>query len=199
MDSASRDAFLRLVLPAVLVVAVYALWISRQSELTAVEAALAGAKASAVTPEKLFPLHHEIATLNAEQQKLTQEREGLDARWTRMVGLPETTAAKRAAALRQLTRMLWDRGLYPFEESPGELNAPLPASFGDVVRKLTPNARSAGQPRLWKVSFYGRYADVTEALSSLGDLDVALVPLGLTMSEANFDTDWRMWTLVLWI
>ena len=40
--------------------------------------------------------------------------------------------------------------------------------------------------------------DFAATLTLLGDTDLALVPVGLTMSEAHPDTDWRMWTLLLW-
>src|SRR4029079_13598185 len=133
-------------------------------------------------------------TLAEKQQELKQEKEAIDARWTHLTSFPSTTPAKRAASLRQLTRMLGDRGLYPFEESPADQGGQqLPASFDDVLKRLATNGNSSA--RLWQIRFYGRYADVVDTLSSLGESDVALVPVGLTMSEAKPETSWRVWTL----
>jgi hypothetical protein len=198
MDSASRDALLRLILPAVGVVAIYSLWFSKQSQLTAAQAGLEAARAAAVSPMDLMPVRFAISEVNQKQTALEQDKAALDQRWQRMAALPDVNAAKRAAAVKQLTRMLWDRGLYPFHEAPDSTSAQTPDSFNDVVRRLAPNNTSS-QPRLWRVQFYGRYSDVAETLASLGELDAPLVPVGLTMSEANLDTGWRLWTLMLWL
>lgn len=198
MDSAQRDAFLRMLLPAIGVVVVYTFALNKQAELTAAQAALASAQAAAVSPNELFPVQAELAAENAKQDELKKQKQVVDDRWARLTSLRTGNAAQRAASLRQLTRMLWDRGLVPYEESPHSGAAgQLPGSFDDVLRKLSPNATTSA-PRLWEVRFYGRYRDVIDALSSLGDSDVALVPVGLTMSDAHPDTDWRMWTLLLW-
>lgn len=198
MDSAARDRFLRMILPAAGIVAIYCLWFSRQSEFDAAQGALVTARDSAVFPSDLLPMRLELAKIAEKQADLKKQKDNLDERWSRMAALPQVSAVKRAAAMRQLTGMLWDRGLVTFNETSDAASGQLPASFEDVVRRLG-KENGATQPRLWKVSFYGRYADVAETLASLGDLDVAVVPVGLTMSEARPETDWRVWTLVLWI
>lgn len=199
MDSASRDAFLRLILPAVAVVGIYSYWFNKQPELTQARTTLENARASAVGPTALFPVRKQLGDLARKETELKQAKSGIEERWSRMTALPEAGAAKRAASVRQLTRMLWDRGLLPFDESADATEVGTPASFDDAVRRLTAKGGATGGKRLWKVRFYGRYADVADTLSAIGDLDAAMVPVGLTMSETNLDTEWRMWTLVLWI
>jgi hypothetical protein len=196
MNAETRDSVLRMILPALLVLIGYVFLFDRTKELRESETSLASAKSSAVDEFAIGAARLQSATLSEEQAKLKKEKDDLDARWSRLSSFPSTNPAKRAAALRQLTRMLWDRGLYPFEEAPAEQAGQLPASFDDVLKRLTSNGGTTS--RLWQIRFYGRYADVVDTLSSLGDSDVALVPVGLTMSEAKPDTAWRVWTLLLW-
>ena len=197
MDTAQRDAVLRMLIPALGVVITYIGFFNKQAELTAAQASLQSAQAAAVSPDDLFPVRMRMSDLSDEQALLRQEKTAMDERWTRLAQLPTTNAGQRASALRQLTRMLWDRGLVPFEESPETASGQLPGSFDDVIKRIS-GSTAPSQSRIWRVRFYGRYRDVADTLASLGDLDVALVPVGLTMSEAHPDTDWRMWTLLLW-
>jgi hypothetical protein len=186
-----------MLLPGLLVFVGYVFFMSRTTELRTAEEKLTAAKASAVDNLTLTTARLKSGTLAEERQKLTKDKEEIDARWAQLASFPSTTPAKRAASLRQLTRMLWDRGLYPFEESPVEGGEQLPASFDDVLKRLTTSGKATSS-RLWQIRFYGRYVDVVDTLSSLGESDVALVPVGLTMSETKPETSWRVWTLLLW-
>jgi len=197
MNSETRDTVLRLLLPALLIGAGYIALFSRSGELSAAQAALEAARAAAVDDFAVQRARMEAAKKDAEKLDVQKEKGELDARWLQLTSFSAGSPAQRASALRQLTRMLWDRGLYPFEESPAEGSGQMPASFGDVLKRLTPTG-SAAQPRLWQIRFYGRYSDVVDALTSLGDTDLALVPVGLTMSDARPETSWRVWTLLLW-
>lgn len=198
MTSESRDAVLRLLLPALLVVAGYVALFSRSGELSAAQEALQAARAAAVDDFAVQQARMAAAEVEAEKAEVEKEKTALDDRWKQLTTFSAGTPAQRASALRQLARMLWDRGLYPFEESPAEGADKLPSSFGDVLKRLSSSGTAAAQPRLWQIRFYGRYADVVDALTSLGDTDLALVPVGLTMSDAKPETSWRVWTLLLW-
>lgn len=197
MSPETRDTVLRMLLPALLVGTGYLALFNRSGELSAAQAALEAARAAAVDDFAVQRAHMETAEKNAEKVAVQKEKDALDARWLQLTTFSAGSPAQRASALRQLTRMLWDRGLYPFEESPAVGSGQLPASFDDVLKRLTAAGNTA-QPRLWQIRFYGRYADVVDTLTSLGDADLTLVPVGLTMSEANPDTAWRVWTLLLW-
>lgn len=196
MNAETRDSVLRMLLPALIVFMGYYFFFDRTTELNESAAKLTAAKAAAVDDLTLGMARMQSAESVEAQSKLKKEKEALESRWTQLTSFPTTTPAKRTAALRQLTRMLWDRGLYPFEESPAEQGGQLPASFDDVLKRLTTS--NASTSRLWQIRFYGRYSDVVDTLTSLSDSDVALVPVGLTMSEAKPETAWRVWTLLLW-
>jgi hypothetical protein len=205
MNSAQRDAVLRMLLPALAVVVLYFFGFNQQAQLTAAYAQLEGAKAAAVSDEAILPVQQQLFTETAKHPGLKTEKDALEARWTRLASLRSNDSFQRANALQQLTKMLWDRGLVPYEESAETGNmggGQLPGSFSDMVQKIS--VKKEGQPvapaqqRLWRIRFYGRYRDVAATLSMLGDTDLALVPVGLTMSEAHPDTDWRVWTLLLW-
>jgi hypothetical protein len=197
MNSETRDSVLRMILPAFVIGIGYYFFFSRGEELIQARSNLEAAEASAVSEVDVALARMKSAELSAEQAKVHKSKETIDQRWTRLTAFPTSSPAKRAAALRQLTHMLFDHGLYPFEESPAEGTEQLPGSFDGIVKKLTAGG-TATQTRLWQIKFYGRYSDVAETLASLGDLDVALVPVGLTMSEAKTETAWRVWTLLLW-
>lgn len=205
MNSAERDAFLRMLLPALAVVVLYFFGFNQQAQLDAAYKILDGAKAAAVSEFEIIPVQQDLAEENAKHAGLQKEKEAMDARWTRLASLRSNDPFQRANALQQLTKMLWDRGLVPYEESPEAAAAggsgQLPGSFDEMVRKISvkKDGQSApGPTRLWRVRFYGRYSDVAATLAQLGSTDLALVPVGLTMSEAHPDTDWRVWTLLLW-
>lgn len=197
MKPETRDTVLRMLLPALLVGAGYIALFNRSSELATAQEKLEAARAAAVDDFALMQARMAAAKLTDEKGAVQKDKDALDARWTQLTTFSSGSAAQRASALRQLTRMLWDRGLYPFEESPATGSGQLPASFDDVLKRLA-SAGGGTQPRLWQIRFYGRYSDVVDALTSLGDTDLALVPIGLTMSEANPATSWRVWTLLLW-
>jgi hypothetical protein len=197
MSPETRDTVLRMLLPAILVGAGYIALFSRSGELATAQEKLEAARAAAVDDFTVAQARRESTKLTDEKAALQKDKDAIEARWTQLTTFSSGSAAQRAAALRQLTRMLWDRGLYPFEESPAAGSGQLPASFDEVLKRLA-TAGSSSQPRLWQVRFYGRYADVVDALTSLGDTDLALVPVGLTMTEANPETSWRVWTLLLW-
>ena len=196
MNAETRDSILRMLLPGLLVFVGYVFFVSRSAELRIAEDKLTAAKSSAVDNAALATARLQSMSQTEKQQAMKVEKDAIDARWTQLTSFPSTTPAKRAASLRQLTRMLWDRGLYTFDESPAEQGGQLPASFDDVLKRLATNGNTS--TRLWQIRFYGRYADVVDTLASLSESDVALVPVGLTMSEAKPETSWRVWTLLLW-
>lgn len=203
MNSAQRDVVLRMMLPGLGIVVMYFFGFNQQAQLSAAHEILEGAKAAAVSPIEIFPVQQDLNAESEKQAGLKKDKEAMDLRWTRLTALRSSDPAQRANALRQLTKMLWDRGLVPYEESAeggATGQGQLPGSFDEVMKKIatTPGGTAPAQAKLWRIRFYGRYSDVAATLSQLGKTDLALVPVGLTMSEAHPDTDWRLWTLLLW-
>src|SRR5439155_23578625 len=115
----------------------------RSGELRDTQSKLEAAQASAVDAVAVQAARAQSASLASDRTKLQQDKDALDARWSQLVAFPASSPAKRAAALRQLTRMLWDRGLYPFDESPAKDNGQLPASLDDVMKRLTVGGTAA--------------------------------------------------------
>ena len=52
----------------------------------------------------------------------------------------------------------------------------------------------------WRVRFSGRYTDLHQALNQLAQERPAIIPYGLTMSEADQSGDGTMvWSLMVWL
>lgn len=216
MEQSARDRILAMLLPAILVGAGYMLFFNKQKDLDAAEAELAAAKASAVDPMMVDLERMKLAELREKGDELKAAVARLNERRAALATVGKAPPMLRTQALRQLSNMLWDRGLYPFEESPLEgTSAKLSPSFDDVLKKLakpsstsggvaqsaaaTPIGSNSNEQRVWRIRFYGRYSDVMRTLEALRDSESPVIPISLTMSEARTETQWRSWTLLLWI
>ncbi|MCE9608292.1 MAG: hypothetical protein K8U03_25685 [Planctomycetia bacterium] len=199
MGKTPREQMLVMLLPALLVIGGYVLGYSRDSELKAASKSLEALRPSAVSPMDVVA---EKLKLENSQEKLDgvkKEKTEWDARWKSLGAMQITEPQLRTNALRQISKMLWDRGLYPFEESAATNSGDLPPSFQEALNRLNKDNTSPGTTRLWKIRFYGRYADVLETLESLRDSGSSVIPVALSMSETSSETAWRSWTLLLWI
>jgi hypothetical protein len=200
MGKTPREQMLIMFFPAFIVVAVYMLGYNRDAELTTARNALAAARPTAVSLDDVEFERLKMDDLEAKKEVVQKEKAVLDARWAALGSVRQSEPAARAFALQKLSKMLWDRGLYPFEESAApDGSADLPPSFQEVLTKLAGDKPTTGGQRLWKIRFYGRYADVLETLESLRDSGSSVIPVSLSMSESRAETSWRSWTLLLWI
>lgn len=217
MEQSNRDRILAMLLPAILIGVGYFLFFNEQKTLDEVRAGLQAAQVAAVGPEAVGMQRMKLAELQKEADDLKAATTMLMERRKELANVGSISPVMRTQALRKLSGMLWERGLFPFEESSlqGEATR-LSPSFdgvlktlagppaGTVVNPFSPppvasSASAGGEQRVWRIRFYGRYADVLETLEALRDSDSPIIPISLTMSESRTETQWRSWTLLLWI
>lgn len=216
MEQSSRDKILAMLLPAILIGCGYFLLFNKQKDLDAACAAYDAAVMSAVDPMLVNVERMKLAELNEKAGELKEATAQLTRRREELASLGKAAPIMRTQALRRLSAMLWDRGLFPYEESAvSDNSAKLSPSFDGILKKLaTPPATAANptpaplpasgigggdQHRVWRVRFYGRYADVMKMLEELRDSKSPVIPISLDMSEMRTETQWRSWTLLLWI
>jgi hypothetical protein len=210
----ARDKMIMLFLPAVGVVLLYGWLYSEQGKLLAARQALEKARVIAVTPEAVAGGRSRLAQLSQEQAKIRTERQKLELRWQALTQSRNRTPAARAEAFQRLSKLIWQGGLFTLEEAPLEGNPSIPVSLDDMFKRLAANNPTGAvnapssaantvvntQQRMWKVRFLGRYRDVTAMLESLSnETDSPIIPVSITMAEAPLETDWRSWTLLVWM
>jgi hypothetical protein len=218
MGKTPRERVLITLLPAILAVCGYLVLYDRSKDLKAANEALAAARSAQVSQQTVFEERMKLADLQEESTRLKAEKGELETRRKALASVRDAAPAVRAEALRQLSNMLWKKGLHPYQESPVDSNDTQQTSqtFDEVLRTLaapsptavtTPgafNAAPVGDPtaakqRLWQIRFYGRYGDVAAALETLRDSGLPIIPVSITMSETRVETNWRSWTLMLWL
>jgi hypothetical protein len=205
MGKTPREQMLLMLMPAFAVVAVYMLGYNRDAELTKAREELEAFRPSAVSDYDVDLEREKLQETEVKMSAVKKEKSELEKRWAALDRGQQSDLSHRSGALLKLTQMLWDRGLHTVEESAAsEGGSEIPPSFQDALTKLKGDQAAAsssqGAPqRLWKIRFYGRYADVLEALETLRDSGSPVIPVGLSMSETQPETDWRSWTLLIWI
>jgi hypothetical protein len=208
----SRDKMLMMVMPSVGVLLLYIWLYCEQGKLMDARQALEKARTTAVTSEAVVGGRGRVAALNQEQAKLRAERQLLESRWNTLALNRNRTPTARAEAFQRLSKLIWQGGLFTLEEAPQEgSNSQISASLDDMFKRLSANnpagapgpaanATVSTQQRLWKVRFLGRYKDVRALLETLAkEEDSPIIPVSITMSEAPLETDWRNWTLMVWM
>lgn len=205
MGKTPREQMLLMLMPAFAVVAVYMLGYNRDADLKKAREELEAFRPTAVSMADVGAERWKLEGLEEKKNEVAKEKTELAKRWAALDQGRQSDLAHRSSALLKLTQMLWDRGLHTFEESAAaEVGSEMPPSFQDALTKLrgdnaAASSHSGGPQRLWKIRFYGRYGDVLEALETLRDSGSPAIPVGLSMSETNPETDWRSWTLLIWI
>lgn len=212
----SRDKWIMMLLPAVAIVLLYIWLYSEQGNMFIARRELEKARAGAATPAQLAAARTRLAGLQQDQVKVKAERKALDDRWTALGTTRNLSPAARAEAFQRLSRTIWKGGLFTVEEAPLEgNNTQIPASLDEMFKRLANNNPTGGnapagnaaagnvaissQQRLWKVRFLGRYKDVRAMLETLATEDTPIIPVSISMSQAPLETDWRNWTLLVWM
>jgi hypothetical protein len=218
MGKTTRERVLITLLPAILAVCVYLLSFDRTKELTAANEALESARTAQVSEQAVFEERTRLDDLRKASEREKAEKAKLDQQRKELAEIRGARSAVRTDAMERLLNILWSRDLYPYQEGPVE-GAQLETSsaFDEVMRGLQPPASRenaitpAGPPaaasspppdpakRLFHVRFYGRYGDVFAALEQLRDADLPVIPVVIHMSQAQPETTWRSWMLVVWL
>ena len=201
----NRSTFVTLLLPAVVVLVGYS-WFwnpSLNKTLQAQQTKLNKAKASAVTKAQIAEQQSKLKSLRTEieqsQRGLVDLKSQLEQQVGRWGGRDATdTVEKLMELLRSRQLHIDDAGLATdgggSKASDGQI---VPAMLKEAVDRQKSKA-GFRPPVLYRVRFAAKYANVADTLKSLSDEKLAL-PLRLDMDEADPDTEWRMWTLFVWI
>lgn len=198
MNRSPRERLLITLFPAILVIVVYGLFLSRHARLQATRNELLGVRAKAATNVDVQAKQLELKRVEDELASYRTQQAELQQRWDRLVDQRYRTATKRHAGWAHLSSVLWQRGLQTYEEEPVTGDARVPASLEAALQKLTKGVVTP-QNRLMKIQFQGRYADVLAALEAIANHDTLMIPVSIEMTADEPDAPWRLWTLLVWI
>jgi len=197
--TANRSSFLTLLLPAVVVLVSYS-WTwnaSQHRALQAQQTRVEKAKTSAVTNGQIAEQQSKLTALRREieqsQRSLTDLKSQLEQQVAQWAGRDSTDTVEK------LGELLRSRGLHTDEaglaaEADGKV---VPAILKEAVDRQKSRA-GFRPPVMYRIRFAAKYAQVAETVKTLSDQKLAL-PLRLDMDEIDPQTDWRIWTLFVWL
>lgn len=197
MGNTPRERLLIMLLPALIVVGGYVLLYARDKELEAARVGLEAARKAQVPYMDVLDAQEKVNVARAKLEDVKKEKADLDARWKQLSSVHEREAHDRNHTVKEVLRVLRERGLHSIEQSVADDE--LPPSFQSVLTQLNNGQPLQSSRRLLKVRVVGRYADVLEALESLRDSGSPVIPIGISMSEVPPDTSYRSWIMLLWI
>lgn len=194
-----RERWLMLIVPAALVLLLYSfIWhVPQVRDLRAKEQQLTKSRKTAVTRTRV-----------AELQAQLRDVEKLNAQFQDELGAPMDQSSRNVVASGsvlpvneatiELSRLMVEQRLLIEDAgivSGADADRLLPVGWKALIerRKTDPKFRV---PVLYRLRFVGQYASVTRLLTLLGERHTAL-PLQLEMEDAQPDTDWRRWTLLV--
>lgn len=192
-----RDKTLAMILPALVIVMAYGLFFLRgkANELKRTNDALAKAKAPSLA---------ETAAKRVEAVKLTEETQVLQAKLAAVQkkwGYETVFCAmgtQRHDRVEKLTNLLKKYHLTSMEDAEAESkDAKVSVPLESMMQKIAQQA-PAQKPQLRRIRFYGRFADVHDALDELAKGPVLAIPVGLGMKTTS-SADLREWTLLVWL
>lgn len=194
-----RERWLMLIVPAALVLLLYSfIWhVPQVRDLRAKEQQLTKSRKTAVTRARV-----------AELQAQLRDVEKLNAQFQEELGAPVDQSSPSVVASGsvlpvneatiELSKLMVEQRLLIEDAgivSGADADRLLPAGWKTLIerRKTDPKFRV---PVLYRLRFVGQYASVTKLLTLLEERHTAL-PLQLEMEDAQPDTDWRRWTLLV--
>jgi len=203
MKLTEREQILVTLLPAAVIVAGY-VWLSPMfssgKPLGTLRDEYAQAEQDAVRSLELAAQRAQVATLKQQIAELEKEKRELESRMAETCG-QLAGSRKRMRSLEALTGLFQRHRLAIVEDCPAEEghDARLPAPMAEATgRLLGGSPQRAGQVRC--IHFVGRYMDVLAALEELAaEQPPAAVPVGLSMSEADVESELREWALFVWL
>jgi hypothetical protein len=201
MKRTRREVGLLMAIPGLLLLFIYlyACHGKLQRQIVEQQNRLAMTRASAPSPVRLASERANVGKLKDDLQDSERRRDHCQ---TRLDDLAAQLGSlhDQNEAIGALTALFAKLELHIEEagaETPSQADSVLPGSLRAVADVLKPNSRFR-PPQLYRVKFVGRYLDVTRALRTTVDEGLA-IPVQLQMEATNLDTDWRVWTLHLWI
>lgn len=192
-----RDRRLLYILPAVLILVLYVLYLSWNGKFTELRKAreeTAKVEQAAPTPDVLRHQQLHVRQASADVEQANKLVETSRARFQESIRCADPV--HRSERIHKLTMLLSSFGLVVIEHAEAENGKDnLPPSLTEFAKQLP----IASPPKLHKIRFAARYPDarrLTEELSRDGSV---AIPVGLTMKESPNETDWHEWLLLVWV
>jgi hypothetical protein len=199
MGLTSRDKLLVLVLPAVLILAIYGWSVpGKHLQLASAADALATVRAQAPSPEMLQGWESRVARLTRDTVTLQRDIGSLKRRW-------EEAAAKCASAelrnerIKKLTTLLRQNRLTVLDDAEVEGGkGKLPKAMEQLVEQFV-QVDAGLRPQTRQLHLFGAYLDVQQVIRELSQGEVLAIPVGLSMKPSPAATTLHEWTLLVWI
>jgi len=197
-----REMRMAVVLPAVLIAGLYALFFERPHRqlLDAVRQKTEIARRDAV-PGDLLAARKSQAFLLDAQLKLEQRRAAAATRPSLTLPARWTTPSGRFEAMASISAVLSSHALFVVSTTPlrdGSANLMASKPLQDFVAAVAHEGRSP-VPEAWRVDVLGSYADLLAALQALDRRDSFIVPLGVSMEPIGPETTYRKWSVWFWL
>jgi hypothetical protein len=193
-----REIRLVMLLPAVLVVAIYACAFDQphRAQVNALRQAAAQAGDHLTSQGQIQRAKADITMLQIDREKhraAAATQLTLPTRWTSPAG--------RLNALADINAVFDAHSVFVVSTA----HLPDTAMHGVAPQSLQDFAAAVGRqlhaqvPQVWQIEVVGSYADVLKALGELGRGDAFIVPLGLSMEPIGAETNYRHWSLWVWV
>lgn len=219
MKLTEREKSLLPFLPVVAILLGYAWWftIVQRPKVRAVQEDHRQAIAKQVRMTELLQRQRDAKTLEKEVADMEKKKTGLDQSVAQFTGVKPSVL--RHSQNKALNELLDRHRLKLIEESPVSRGneAKLPKSVTDVLGRLAQSAQGPSTGKATKtpvdsqisviksaqvrsLRFTGRFADVLAAIRELSQHpDPPGIPIALSMAEADYLTELRQWTLLVWM
>ncbi|TVP99682.1 MAG: hypothetical protein EA381_09330 [Planctomycetaceae bacterium] len=198
MNSGStRERMLLVCLPAVMIVAVYGWLIYPRQQLEQAEVALRTARAAEPSLMAFAEKKIEVRQLDDQLKAADEANAQLLARRRELLGRGH--GGPSLAVIQDLTQQMTVHNLRLLDQgNAGGEEAFLPESLRNAITELTEGSAKRDSV-FWRFEFFGRYADVLRLIRQMDRDDHPAIPVQLLMEELAGDSDWRSWSLVVWI
>lgn len=198
MNSGStRERILLVCLPAVMIVAVYGWLIYPRQQLDQAETALRAARAQEPSLTAVAEKKVEIRQLDDQLKEADEVNEQLQTRRRDLLGRGH--GGPSLAVIQDLTQQMTIHNLRLLDQgNAGGEETFLPESLRKAVAELTDDSVKRDSV-FWRFEFFGRYSDVLRLVRKMAQDDHPAIPVQLLMDETAGDSDWRSWSLVVWI
>ncbi|MGE3804510.1 MAG: hypothetical protein AB7K24_07545 [Gemmataceae bacterium] len=197
----NRDAWVKTLFPAIVVLLGYGLYFVNYSRPAreAVEKDLRAATDKAPPANQLNVFNKELRELNRQIKEIQANLDEARNAWQALLGRCADPTS-RNQRLERITHLLDRHQLQFMDDSDVDVNKEKQAldHLEKMVSKMEEIAPGP-KPRMRQIRFQGRYDKVQNLIEELGRGPVLALPVGISMKEATLNTDWREWTLIVWM
>lgn len=208
MKTSSRDKVLMVILPALIILMIYGVFVgtNRHKMLASLTVAVAKASESQPSQAQLQSQQRKQSETQRELTKVQAELKSWDDRWHAVAG-PCLAHGLRSDRQNKLLTLLQEHHVHVKVHGPSDstaheqkTNMKLSAMQERLV-KLMAERGGEQKPHLWRLQVEGGYRDVTRALRVLSTAsgELVAIPLSLAMHEPMGRGSVRSWSILVWI